>query len=165
MPVYETRSKPEFMPRDVVKSHFRAGWTGEVWECKRGGDGFIVQCLIFLDRNGRPVRKPFKSEWLSQNHLTLVRRNPYHDQIAANWRDTSDDCCKRPDHPKAGDRVMFNTDHKNRNGHLNKKCGKVVRVIHQNHKISYVVKADDYSGWPDYAGEHTLEGRGSVVKQ
>lgn len=57
---------------DTVKSHFRAKWTGKVIDIELRSNGLspIAVVKVFLDRNGRPLRKPIRkrldSNWLEK---------------------------------------------------------------------------------------------------
>ncbi len=62
-----------------VKSSFRARWTGTVINVQPFVNpftgkttGVLAICLITHDRNGLPVRKPFKSCWLNTRYLSVI---------------------------------------------------------------------------------------------
>lgn len=58
---------------DRVKSHFRAGWKGEIINIEPRSDKLkpLITVLVDTDRNGKPLRKKIKRT-LDQGWLTLI---------------------------------------------------------------------------------------------
>lgn len=54
------KNKLKFKVTDTVISNFRARWTGKIifLSSRPTGSLDLATVLVFLDRNGRPLRKP-----------------------------------------------------------------------------------------------------------
>jgi len=68
--------KNKLKVNDTVKSNFRASWTGKVISLSSRANGLLdlATVQVFLDRNGRALRKPI-TKVLSTGWLEKVKVN------------------------------------------------------------------------------------------